>query len=65
MNPATAEQVKAPADGLIEVVMLLKPGQYAEMGHDLEEIRRRLDLPTSASNTQIISEAVHRLAHPG
>lgn len=65
MNLATAEQVKAPADGLIEVVLTLRPGQYREMGKDLEEIRSRLDLPSSASITQVIAEAVHRQATSG
>lgn len=65
MNPATAEQVKVEADGLIEVVLLLRPGQYTEMGADLQEIRRRLKLPSSASNSQVIQEAVRRQAQPG
>jgi hypothetical protein len=66
MNPATAEQVEGVAsDGLIQVELLLNLSAYAEMGKDLAAIRRRLDIPASASNTQVIREAVHRLAHAG
>jgi hypothetical protein len=65
VNPATAERMKAPAADLIEVLLLLTPPKYAEMGHNLEEIRRRLDLPVSVSHTQVILEAVRRQAHPG
>jgi hypothetical protein len=65
VNPATAEQVKAPRADAIEVLLTLSPRQYAEMGHDLEEVKRQLDLPSSASNTQVILEAVRRQASPG
>jgi hypothetical protein len=62
---SVATQVRAPAADAIEVLLTLSPSQYAEMGHDLEELRHRLDLPKSASTTQIILEAVHRQAEQG
>jgi hypothetical protein len=45
--------------------MTLSLGQYAAMGQDLEEARQKLDFPKSASNTDVILEAVHRLAGHG
>jgi hypothetical protein len=60
---ATATPTKAPADGLIEVLLTLKPSDYAELGMDLEKIRERLNLPRSASNTELILEAVRLAAH--
>lgn len=62
---SVATQVRAPAADAIEVLLTLSPSQYAEMGHDLEELRRKLDLPQSASNTQIILEAVRLQASAG
>jgi hypothetical protein len=62
VSSATAEQVVAPRADAIEVLLTLSPGQYREMGDDLEEVRRRLGLPKSAGPTQIILEAVHRQA---
>jgi hypothetical protein len=60
---AEMAQVEAPpADGLIEVLLTLSPRQYAEMGDDLEALRVRLNLPRSASNTQVILDAVRRQA---
>jgi hypothetical protein len=65
VNPATAEQIQAPRADAMEVLMTLSLRQYDEMGDDLEAIRRKLDLPVSASTTQIILDAVHRLAEQG
>ena len=65
MNPATAEQVRAPRTDAIEVLMTLSLCQYDEMGDDLEAIRHKLNLPVSASTTQIIIDAVHQLAEQG
>jgi hypothetical protein len=62
---SVATQVRAPAADAIEVLLTLSPSQYAEMGHDLEELRRKLDLPKSASTTQVILEALHRQAEQG
>lgn len=62
MNPATAEQVKAVRADAIEILLMLSPGQYAEMGKDIAEIREQLDLPISASPQQVIIEAMHRQA---
>lgn len=62
MSAATATKTQAPADGLIEVVLTLRPGQYAEVGHDLQALREKLNLPRSASNTEVILEALHRQA---
>ena len=61
----TAEAMRPPAPDAIEVLLTLSPAKYAEMGQDLEALRRQLDLPKSASNTEIILEAVHRQAQPG
>ncbi len=58
----TADAVRAPRADAIEVLMTLSLGQYAAMDRDLEEARGKLDLPKSASNTDVILEAVHRLA---
>jgi hypothetical protein len=57
------EQMIPPRADAIEVLLTLSPGQYKEMGADLQVIRRRLNLPTSASNSQVIQEAVRRQAH--
>jgi len=65
MNPATAEKMAPPRADAMEVLLTLTPSQYAEMGHDLEAIRRRFKLPKSASNQQVIMEALHRLAEQG
>lgn len=63
MNPATATEVRAPADGLIEVLLTLEPEDFAEMGMDLELVRRRLNLPSSAPKTTLVREAVRLAAH--
>jgi hypothetical protein len=65
MNPATAEKMAPPRAGALEVLLTLTPSQYAEMGNDLEALRRRLKLPKSASNTRVILEALHRFAKQG
>jgi hypothetical protein len=57
--------MRAPVPDAIEVLMTLSPAKYAAMGQDLEELRRKLDLPKSASNTEVILEAVHRQADQG
>lgn len=62
MNPALATEIAAPRQDAIEVLLTLAPGQYAQMGDDLERLREKLDLPRSASTTQVIVEAVHRQA---
>jgi hypothetical protein len=59
---ASPDAVRAPRRDGVEVLMTLSLGQYAEMDRDLEEARQKLDLPKSASNTDVILEAVHRLA---
>lgn len=59
---ATEQAVTAPRADAIEVLLTLSPSQYAEMGHDLEALRQQLDLPSSASNTRVILEALHRQA---
>jgi hypothetical protein len=56
-----AEQ-RQPAPDVIEVLLTLSPGQYAQVGSDLERLRSQFDLPGSASNTQVILEAVRRQA---
>jgi hypothetical protein len=61
-SDATLVEVQAPAPDCVEVLLTLSPGQYREMGQDLAALRRRLDLPVSASNTQVILEAVRRQA---
>jgi hypothetical protein len=62
MNSALAAKVAPPRQDAIEVLLTLAPGQYAQMGDDLEQLRAKLNLPRSASNTQVILEAVHRQA---
>ena len=58
----TADAMRPPAPDAIEVLLTLAPDVYRRMGGDLQELRRKLDLPRSASNTEIILEAVHRQA---
>lgn len=63
MKLATSpDAVRAPRPDAIEVLMTLSMGQYVAMDHDLEEARQKLNLPKSASNTDVILEAVRRLA---
>lgn len=62
---ASSDAMQAPAPDAIEVLLTLSPSQYSEMGQDLEGLRERLELPKSASNTQVILEAVHRQASEG
>lgn len=65
MSSATAEQVKPPRADAIEVLLTLSPSQYREVGKDIDEIRKLLELPSSASPQHVILEAVRRQAHPG
>jgi hypothetical protein len=60
MNPATTEQVKAER---VNVVMPLPPAQFKALSDDLALLAEKLDLPSWASNTELIVEAVHRQAH--
>jgi hypothetical protein len=62
---AAAVEIRAPRKDAIEVLLTLAPGQYSQMGDDLERLRAKLNLPRSASNTQVILEAVHRQAAQG
>jgi len=55
---STPDAMRPPAPDAIEILMTLSLGQYAEMGRDLEAARQRLDLPKSASNTDVILKAV-------
>lgn len=55
-------KLRPTAPDVIEVLLTLSPGQYAQMGSDLERLRRQFDLPGSASNTQVILEAVRSQA---
>jgi hypothetical protein len=61
----TKDAVRTPRPDGVEVLMTLSLGQYADMGRDLEEARQKLKLPKSASNTDVILAAVHRLACDG
>lgn len=54
--------VRPPRPDAVEVLMTLSLKQYAEMGEDIERLRERLDLPKSASNTDLIREAIRRQA---
>jgi hypothetical protein len=65
VSSTTEEKMRAPKLDAIEVLLTLSPGQYAEMGQDIEALRRGLELPKSASSTQVILEAVHRQAGAG
>jgi hypothetical protein len=56
------EAPRSPGSDVIEVLLTLSPGQYAQMGSDLDLLRKQFDLPRSASNTLVILEAVHRQA---
>lgn len=62
MNPATAEQAQQGASERVEVVMPLTRAQLASFSEDLERLAEYFDLPASASNTELILEAVHRQA---
>jgi len=62
MDPSLVIEVAPPRQDAIEVLLTLAPGQYSQMGDDLERLRAKLDLPRSASTTQVILEAVHRQA---
>jgi hypothetical protein len=64
-SDAALAEVQPIASDRIEVLLTLVPAQYAQMGDDLERLRARLDLPRSASTTEIIVEAVHRQAASG
>lgn len=61
----TPEAMRPPRQDAMEVLLTLSPAQYEEMGDDLQRVRERLELPQSASNTQVILQAVHRAADPG
>jgi hypothetical protein len=60
LNLATAQQ--APPKDAIEIVLTPSMSQYRQMGEDIEALRRQLDLPSSASNTEVIVKALHRQA---
>jgi hypothetical protein len=64
-SDAAVAEIRAPAEDCIEVLLTLSPGQYAQMGDGIAILRRRLDLPNSASNTHVILEAVRRQAASG
>ncbi len=55
----------AQATERVEIVMPLTPAQIEGLNMDLERLAELLDLPSWASNTELILEAVHRQAHPG
>jgi hypothetical protein len=57
--------MQAPAPDAIEVLMTLSLSQYAEMGHDLDIVRQRLDLPISAPSDEVIRKALRLLASDG
>lgn len=65
MSTTAGIPTRAPAPDMIEVLLTLSPTQYNEMGEDLEALREQLGLPTSASNTAVILEAVRRQARGG
>jgi len=63
VNPALAvEAIESPER--VEVVMPLTPVQMKGFSEDLEQLAKRLGLPSWASNTELIIEAVHRQANP-
>jgi hypothetical protein len=64
VNLATAEQVEREAPERVRIVMPLTPAQLEVFSGDLEQLAKRLGLPSWASNTELIVEAVHRQAHP-
>lgn len=64
MNPATAEQVGQASVERVQIVMPLTPAQLEVFSDDLECLAKKLGLPSWASNTELIVEAVHRQAHP-
>lgn len=60
---AGPQQVHPPrAPDQPEVLLTLSPGQYQQLGIDLEALRKSLP---AESNTQAIIEAVHRQAEAG
>lgn len=70
MNPPASSgtvlaEVRAPAPDCIEVLLTPSPGLYAQMGADIAAARKSLNLAPSASNTQVIAEALRRAADRG
>jgi hypothetical protein len=61
---ATSEAVAREKAERVEIVMPLTPAQLKGLSEDLEQLAKRFDLPSWASNTELIVEAVHRQAHP-
>jgi len=57
--------MRAPRCDAIEVLMTLSPGQYDDMGRDLNAVRQRLDLPVSTPSDEVIRKALHHLASGG
>jgi hypothetical protein len=62
MEAAQVTELRAPDRDCIEVLLTLPPGQYRQMGADLERLREKLNLPKSTPTTQVIVEAIHRQA---
>jgi hypothetical protein len=60
----TTSRIIAEED-LLEAPATVEPRQYAQFGRDLDELRRKLDLPASTTNTEVILEAVHFAAAAG
>jgi hypothetical protein len=54
--------MRQPRPDAIEVLLMLSPAQYDQMGDDLQKVRRQLGLPAGTSNTSLIIEAVGRQA---
>jgi len=59
-----APTAKATEAERVEIVMPLTLVQFQGFSEDLEQLAKRLNLPSWASNTELIIEAVHRQAHP-
>ncbi|HWA55238.1 MAG TPA: hypothetical protein VG816_13800 [Solirubrobacterales bacterium] len=46
----------------LEVVLALTPDDYRAMGEHIKALRRTFAMPTSATATEVIAEAVRRQA---
>lgn len=58
---AVATQATSTATHL-EVVLALTPSDYRAMGEHVKALRREFAMPTSATATEVIVEAVRRQA---
>jgi hypothetical protein len=63
VSAPTLDAPRPPTPDAIEVVLTLSLSQYSEFEGHLEGVHKRLGMPPTASNTEIILEALRRQAH--